>query len=456
MGWLVWLLGRADEIAKELKASVGRYGSRPYRMVQLMYALLRRRGPLDFGVEQPNDGSAFFEQDASRLLGGISDLSALLAAARRGEYVARIARGELVLERGESDLSLFELGQNIAEGVEHAAPISLDEWDEGVLEAQRIAFGCAVQDLYAHIDPQGPDTGLTGTVIDGVAYVDLARSTREARALVEAFMLTHDRVRRFEAPFFFDLGPPADSPRSDGRIVDEAADALWLVYYPYLEALTARRPPDPMALTTPRLIQQALNTADHTQAHLIERARQKARARDDADGVKVALLVREVHAAFERQVAGILARAGLTACAGVTEIDRTPLPCGEIDVLACGMAAGGAPMTLVCEAKNVDLALHKGHAYEILSATLEHAQEQVARKAAWAAGHCDEVGRLLERDTAGGVTVGLIVTRRAVPLPLLGRWPGAVPSELEGVVLHLLETPVAEWRADLAAGVVDA
>ena len=301
----------------------------------------------------------------------------------------------------------------------------LDEpFDDLVREAQRLARGRSVDELFALIDPAGADTGLAGSQQGDLVMFDLERSRPEAVALVDDFTLTVERLSRFAAPLFLDLGPVREHPRTGEMLEDEAADALWLAYYPFLPGLTARRPAGRMALTTTGLLIVTMAMLRHTEAHLLHRLA--------AESPAVRPLAREVHTRFEHKVAAALE--GFETRCGVENRE-----CGEIDVLA---TAPG--IVLVIEAKNVDLALQKDTGYDHLATTLERARAQVERKARWVAAHSPDV-----------VVVGLIVTRRPVPLPLLGRWPGAVPRELPRLAAHLLGTPAGEWRGDLTAGRVD-
>jgi hypothetical protein len=451
--WLLSLLSSAGGLSEKAMAGLTRDGSRPFRIAQIMYALLLRRGALDFGVDPPGSTPEFFRQDAYTVLGDVSALSSALTLGRQGLYRVRIEDRRLVGERTETDLALFELVHNIDSGVERPgleAPREI--FDERLVESQKLAFGHAVQDLFALVDPMGADTGLAGRQEGDLVFVDLAKSTPEARSLIEQFVLTLARWRNSDAPYFFDLGPRAAAPRVEDRLIDEAADAMWLAYYPFLDARTARRPPEPMAVTTVALLIATLATADISQAHMLHRAQQEANRRDPATRDRVAWLARSVHASFEADVAKRLVTNGMTAFSGITEIAGKSLECGEIDVLAGGPAQGGGSVALVCEAKNVDLAVQKDGGYVHLQATLARARDQVRRKTAWAARHGREVAELLGLDRSPVSTVGLIVTRRPVPLPLLGGWPGAVPSELDDIVRLLMRVPVGDWRADIAQG----
>jgi hypothetical protein len=457
MQWLCWLLSQSDDMSEKFMASASLDGSRPFRIAQVVYAMLLRRGPLDFGIEAPTEPSSFFQERAYTVVGDVSVLSTNLSLGRKGLYRWSIEGGRLVGERNEKDLALFELVHSLhsnAKQVPVDSRAAAEVFDERLVEVQKLAFGHAVQDLFALIDPAGADTGLAGRQDGDLVWIDVARSTPAARSLIEPFTLTAERLQQFEAPSFFDLGPRAEAPRDFDRIVEESADAMWLAYYPFFAALTARRPADPMAFTTTQLLVSALATADSSRAHMLDCAQRKHDRLAPGAGERIKSLVRSFHASFESRVAETLASNKLQALSSVSEIDGKALECGEIDVVAAGTLSGGGTFLLVCEAKNVDLAVQKDSGYDHLASTLARACKQIRRKTAWAAAHPREITRLLRLDVQPAIVAGAIVTRRRVPLPMLERWPGLVPEELDEFAQHLIGTPPSNWRPDIARGIV--
>ena len=455
--WLCWLLGKSDELSERFMASTTLDGSRPFRIAQVVYAMLLRRGTLDFGIETPTVPSSFFQERAYTIVGDVSVLSTNLSLGRKGLYRWSIEGGRLIGERNDKDLALFELIHSLHSNAHRRpvdASVAAEVFDERLVEVQKLAFGHAVQDLFALIDPAGADTGLAGRQDGDLVWIDLARSTPAARSLIEPFTLTGERLQQFEAPFFFDLGPRAKMPRDFHRVVEESADAMWLAYYPFFTALTARRPAGPMAFTTTQLLVNALATADSSRAHMLHCAQRKHGQLAPGVGERIKSLVRSFHASFESSVAQTLASNNLKALSSVSEIGGRALECGEIDVVAAGRLSGGGMILLVCEAKNVDLAVQKDSGYEHLSSTLARACEQLRRKTAWAAEHPGDIARLLGLDVPPTIVAGAIVTRRRVPLPLLERWPGVVPEELDEFAQHLLGAPPSNWRPDIARGIV--
>jgi hypothetical protein len=171
---------------------------------------------------------------------------------------------------------------------------------------------------------------------------------------------------------------------------------------------------------------------------------------------KAAEVFRSRHAQLEAEVAERFQRAGMVAHAPVAALSGRELPCGEIDVLCAARApVHAARLVVVCEVKNVDVPLQKDFGYENLSRTLKRAQTQVARKAAWVADHWPDVAPSLGLNgSEPALVVGLIVTRRTVPLRTLGRWPGSPLVDVTAVAQHLLTRPISDWRADLVRGIV--
>ena len=451
--WLISLLANAGELSRKAGSEPWRGGSYPYRIVQLMYALLLRRGPLDFTTKAPSPPSSFFIQDAYTILSDIAALSTHMTLARRNLYQYRIVQRELVGDRSREDLELFELAQNIA--VEPVEQPRSELFEDLIVETQKLLYGRSVQDLFAIIDPRGADTGLAGHSEGDVIFVDIDRSTEASAQLVSTFVLTADRLQRFAAPYFFDLGPPAKPPRTEELAVNEAGDILWLAYYPFLDAHMYRGPRDPMAITTVPLLRLALSTIELTQAHGLYRFQWEARRRDSATKQRVNRLTQRLHAQFEGYVGERFRAGGMAVQVGITDIDGQELDCGEIDVLAVNKSINGELLIVVCEAKNVDLAVQKDQGYKHLSETMDKARVQVADKSSWVARSWPKVAGLFGLSNEARPTVlGMIVTRRPVPLSMLANWPGAVPGEVEAIVNHLLTRPTAEWRSDLTAGIV--
>jgi hypothetical protein len=230
---------------------------------------------------------------------------------------------------------------------------------------------------------------------------------------------------------------------------------MWSAYYPYLDCLAERRPPTRMAMSTIPLIEHAIEAAIDSEAHLLHQMQKAANAQGGGVRKRVARLISEVHGAFEEAVGASFRAAGARVETGLDQLSGRPLPCGEVDVLAVIAREGAAPLALVCEAKNSDLSLQKDFGYAHLATTLKRARAQIAAKAVWVGKAWPALAPRFDVTTEpSAVVLGLIVTRRPVPIGLLGGWPGVVPSEIEGIVRHLRERPPEAWRGDLARGVV--
>lgn len=458
--WLQQLLAEADGISRRERERASRAASHPYRIAQMAYALLLRHGPPDFGLLQSAEPSAWFRDEAFAVLGDVSAILNVETLARRGLYRLSIVDHRVVADRTPEDLDLFELGNAIPFEKTHNRLAVLDST---ITEAQRTLFGVAIDDLLALINPQRPDSGFVGLDQGNLVYVDKARSKPRARSVVEAFTLTENRLRSFAAPYFFDLGPratpsgPVEAAMDYVELAARAGAAIWLAYYPFLDCLADRRPPTPTGVSTGPLIAEAITTAVASEAHLLYQLQKTANAKGDKIREHVARLVAGAHNAFEEAVGARFRALGVQVETGLDHLDDRPLPCGEIDVLAVVARPGAVPLALVCEAKNVDLAIYKDFGYDHLAETLKRAQVQIARKSAWVHEAWPALAQRFGAATdPAALVIGLIVTRRPVPIGLLSGWPGAVPGEIEAIVRHLQESPPEGWRSDLARGVVGA
>ena len=450
--WLVSMLADAGTLSESAKESASRDMSRPYRVVQMMYAILLRRGPLDYRWPQPQAYPSFFVEQAYAVLSTASLISNMVTLARRGLHRIRIVDRQLVAERTNEDLELLELGQNIAIGKATWPPEVLDPQ---FVEAQKAVFGQSFDDLYAFIDPIRPNSGLAANQDGDFIIIDLERCSPACIRTVDAFTLTADRLQQFAAPYFFDLGQPASPSRLGDTIVAESGDILWLAYYPFLSAVSVRRPPTRLALTAMPLLLQVFSTAETSKAFLLHRMQEEAIRTGGAALVSTAGFARSTHSDFEKSVGEQFQAAGMVVQVGLNTVDGRPLACGEIDVLAAAThTSDPRPLVIVSEAKNVDLPLQKDFGYEHLAATMQRAQKQVAKKSDWVAAAWPRIADLVGLGAASKpIIIGMIVTRRPVPLSMLGQWPGAVLEEVKGIADHLIKNPVTGWRNDLVKGI---
>jgi hypothetical protein len=123
---LTSLLAKADEIDDRMMARASRAGSHPYRIVQLLYALLLRNGPPDFGLPPPAEIPSFFADDAYTVL---------------GDVVAQFARSY-------TDDAQFQLWfRDLEKFLRAAHPADPLRWD------RLIAAGANVRALAAFLDP---------------------------------------------------------------------------------------------------------------------------------------------------------------------------------------------------------------------------------------------------------------------------------------------------------------
>jgi hypothetical protein len=450
--FLLQLLDAGKKLADERATTSTRDMSRPYRIVQLVYALLLRHAPLVLGAPPPATLAPFFVKEAFSILGDVSMLSTFLTSVRHELVALSIENRQLVVVRLPLQDEMYELGHNVAGPAGASEPIlSLD--NAALVEAQRAAFGVAVHDLLALLSPKYGDLGVSGRHEGRVAFIDLERSSDAGCRVVEAFTLTRAQLEAFDAPFFFDRGPRAAAPRAGDRWIDEAADALWLAYYPFLEAQRLDQLSSKVAITTMDLVQRCVATMDGAQSHLLHVARREVARRDASAAAHIDALVRDYHARFEQATAALFSAAGMQARAGVESLGKKRLACGEIDVLA-GASSSDHLTLVVCEVKNVDLSLQKDGGYAHLAATLERARDQVGRKAGWVAENAAMVAEWLSLPVRSTTVVGLVITRRPVPLSMLGRWPGALLAEVPDVARALMRAP-SEWRGDLRNGIVN-
>ena len=154
----------------------------------------------------------------------------------------------------------------------------------------------------------------------------------------------------------------------------------------------------------------------------VERVVQQARLTGESERISRLTTLAEVsHKRLEREIRHIALGVGWHA-ASVDKVKNVPLPCGDIDALLAKPLPDGCVLILLCEAKDVDMALYKTAGYAQYQKTLKHAQKQLEAKARWLLANWRDV--CIERfrtgfDSASRVVlVKALVTRDYSPIEM--------------------------------------
>jgi hypothetical protein len=448
---LLKLLVASEDIGRSLGEQPSRAKSIPYRAIQVVYGALLSEGyTLDLSPK-PSTKERNACKDLYALVQDIVALSNIITLGRRRLRSLSLAHGSVISSTTDIDDAFFELAQNIAvEPGLDTDPLSV-VMDKYVSEAERTIFGWKLSDLL-----QISNKEWSLNTEDGLVILDLSRAPTSDLDFISRLTLTADRLRSFGAPYFLDLAPPLAAKRNRRAMVEDAAAMMWLPYYPFLQARAVGQDVPSVAVTTPELLSIAMLAAANSKAYRLNRLSQFASETYDVQGrTIVQALTRHADHNFEKLVSQALEGEGLTATSSISAIDGETLPSGEIDVLAGGVGCDGQPILFVCEAKNVDLALMKNSGYDHLATTMAKAAKQVAQKADWARSSWPQCASFVNLPpTVPPITVGLIVTRRPVPFPLIVEWPGGTVAEARLIVRDALSQPRSLWRRDVLKGIV--
>lgn len=446
--WLFDLLEKSQAISESYAQSPSRMQSVPYRAIQIIYAMLLLEGH-EFQLSPTATSEEL--RACSNLYESVTNLigtTNMITLGRRGQRDLRIRHGRLISSPTEIDHDLFELAQNIAE-MPVSEDIGLPVIDAWLAEAERVIFGISITDLFSLVQ--------SFAQIDksGVISIDLDRLPASKRTLIDFFTLSVNRLWEFEAPYFFDLGLPATSSNK-ARVLKSCTEMLWLPYYPFLTACGMGQQSPGIAVSTKEAFAVAQSAGEMTKAYRLVRLMEYAKDNQDDEGrIVLQSISALVHQKFEVFLADMALSMGLRVEASVAVYRDKQLPCGEIDVLAHGRGVDGATIIIVIEAKNVDVPLMKDFSYENLSRTLSRAVVQTVRKRKWAASELDKVADILQiENIVHPIILGIIATRRPVPLAMLDGLAGGSPSEVEELMKEALTVPHSHWRADLAASVI--
>jgi hypothetical protein len=424
--------------------------------IQQVYFLLLERGPVPAFSDPVQAISPFWKQSVMSLTQHCVELSQVLREIRLGSS-AVIVDGEVRFDSiDEVDWSQ-ELNANI--WADEQVSTGLDRYrnDPNVRRIEREVFDYSVLDafeLFSHPEKLREFTRVT--VSEEFLVVDLGPGAQPiVRRMAEDFMVTRERIQWHAAPsYFFAAGKPV--ARSYLTAVEQATEMDWLTYAPLLSATYHHEGKlVPAVLTSFYLLHRAASTAAGSVAFRLHNAVEVAKRRHSANAKHVSALVREFHAAFEHEVAGLFAAGGLTTRQGLERLNRRPIPCGEIDVIAWGPGTDRGYVVVVCEAKNNDVTFHKDLGIRQGRALMERARTQVTTKATWVAANWPDLAPELDADPlAVPVVVAFVVTRLAA-LPV---GPGGAAfvaaHEVEPIAQDLTVRPPGSWRPDVRAAIL--
>lgn len=390
---------------------------------QMLYLLLAESGPLDLRDSASNPDRSHLHTTLWPLLTDACGAAQMLSNADAGLSRLELSRGDVVAHKTAAHTLYQEQQLNLykAEARFKQAADPLDEPE--YYAAQEALLGFSTRDLIKLWAGRFDQLKTLTQVVErgGISFIVLDGLPPPFSAMLEAMMLTPERVRRFGAAFYFDLGPERD-PQQDALTVDvDACLQNWTAYYP-LYAAVAVNGRTRLAITSARAVQGALvnmyTVRSNMLAQLIE-----ASKRDEFAAARAAVrkLAAQSWARIEAGLAETARAQGWAALSGLQTIGGKALPCGEVDVLLA-RRAGDALTFMLVEAKDVDLPFWKPGSMDRLTKTVARAARQIEQKREWLAANWRAAGDHL--GLAPGrraVITAMVVTRRYV---IAGLVPG--------------------------------
>lgn len=446
----------------ELESTSGFKDSAVKVLQQWLFILLVNHGALPIPSEDLVAGvidSALWQgREHEQMVIALIRINYVLELASYGVSVSFADGIVTVGDLDDESMWVAEINANIeASQLVPSGELQAQNNDPLIIEIERSTFGDSVGDmsvLLGDLDRLREFTRVKTSPDGELITVDYHSAPPRLKHLLREFSLTHERLRSHPYPAFFFTGGMAE--RTDAEIIDEAADMDWLTYAPLVNAVyydgdeirSAR-------VTTGFLAYRMSSKAGSCLAFRLQRAIDTMRARYPDLTPSVREAVRKYHSLLEGTVLRIFVDSGMQAVQNVNRFAGRELPCGEIDVIAVGQNADGAPVVCVTEVKDTDVSFYKGPGASQAAETVRRGSGQADRKARWLAGNMQLLRETFPDLRSGPVThiLPLVVTRHtAMPLgpglpPVVSRY------ELGNLVSMLLQSPPESWRRDFRLAV---
>jgi len=433
--------------------------------IQQLYALLRRLGPLAVftfdDVYLPS--SDFWWSAVIDLVRACQELSELI---EEPEVDLRLDGDVVVIVRPPIAAWTYEVNVNLPRSA--ASYSRLDALASTpaaeinpVEEAERMAFGYSVSDflnLFGYPNILREYTRETGG--PGLRIIDLGpEADTMVRLMARDFTLSLRRVQQYVAPSFF-LATGMPTQRSIPQAIEEISEADWLAHAPLLEAAYLHKGQRISAVvTSPHLLDGVRGRAASSVAHRLHNAVLAGRHMKPPVPGQIAALARGFHSAAELEVGREFEAGGMVAVCQLERLDKRPLPCGEIDVIAIGKGLRKRLIVVVCEVKNTDMVFYKDFGGQQAHDLMSRAALQARRKTAWVKANWEKLAPLfpaISTNTRPAVVVPAVATRLTLMPVADAQCVFISSSEIGAITKSILSTEIEAWRPDFLAAQVEA
>jgi len=434
------------------------------RAFEVLYGILSIcGGPAVQSFRESDQREAYeFLQRIGRLVGDLVGCALQASQMRRRLLSAHLVGGVLVSSKTERHARAVEWYQNRKALEKRAALPKPNPYlmvSPESAQAQRKLMGFDTNDVLKLTEKDF--ARLKGIVkVDEAEYVrilDLKDVPSSIRRMISYMTLTPNRLRRFRAPFFFDLGMERKQPLDDINLVIESVAFNWLYYYPFTAmTLESSGAPRLVATSRPAMVAFMTNLME-SKASLLAHMVDAANDRGDL-GADLAALADRAHRRLEKEIRHVALNTGWFAC----HIDRfrnERLSCGDIDALLAKPISPDSCIVLLCEAKDIDIAFFRDGGWEECEKKVKGAVKQLNQKAnwltkRWSPEFAQEVfGSQFHVET---IIVRTLITRNYIPIDFLNGATGIPFFALPMVLKEIgeLDAPAALARFGANAQIV--
>jgi hypothetical protein len=249
--------------------------------------------------------------------------------------------------------------------------------------------------------------------------------------LFDRLTLTAERARRFELPFYWDLGAEAGPGEADCAF--RLASRNWLFYYPVLAATIDG---EPGYFVSAEALTHSIAGMEGMKNGILQRVTTVMASEpsgDELQRTRVNQLRVKANRRFEDLAAVAGREMGFAVGHGIDRLHGTFLDGGELDLLWVRADAGGL-LLLLGEVKDFDVVLHRIGSESSLRQRLVKAAGQLDRKVATLRRKWRELAEFVTGkrvSSPSAILAKAIVTSSYLPPHLADRYPVLTLSELD-------------------------
>lgn len=429
---------------------------------QLLFLLLARAGSVELPRENIHTGivSKIVGQQIFPLLTDIVTLAKMILPAlfeqsieiqmNNGKLlVKKLLKHDLMVETSINML-LQEKRENISNNHEQISTLDM-LMPEHARHAVSIATGIDIEVLVEILNNRMSilverRIGIQQGNLFMIADQYLANEEKE---MFQRLSLTHEKIYRFQIPCFFDTGPFRDEGDTTLKPIAESAAINWSAYYPCYK-FSSPVNGSAIYVTSPRRWQGFLMTLPQSKGYLLNQLNKVySSSLSEIKRSELRKLIHETHRDLEQQAADQATLSGWKCLRGVERFNNSPIPCGEIDLLATTVVKN-IRIILVGEVKDNDVALFKPGGFARLQELVDHAEQQLKRKGNWIRENWMEVLKIFEPLETAPVKhyfiAHLVITSRPIMPHFFNEFTGCSIEGLESLCSELRRNDPATWQ----------